>query len=1238
MSNENHAELKRQFQNPSDSFGPVDTWWWEAAPVTREKITEQLEQLKAQGVHGTWYYPRWAGNQPLRCDPEYWFDDWWELTKFALEEHERLGLIQWAGDWTANGRFQRLLKQEIPQRPELQGTRLAVYEERTTIFGPPRRRLLEHELINGSVPAGPIVIDVPVGDQILHAAAYRPTEHGIVLESKRPLDDQITANHFEWTPPPNEEWVIVIVTAQAHDLNYLHPALADRWMDLLLGEYTKRVPEHVGKALIAYGPDEMFVLNGNILYSPQLRDQFLTQKGYDPLDYLPGLFFDIGNDTDRIRCDYHGVAAEMLDVNFYQPFADRVHDQGMEYVTIATWGRQDPLDQTFNYGSFFRMMKHFDVPGNEDPFSNEVHSRRILDSKFSSSVAHLYGRQRVAVCGYWDSGWGHTHQDNLAFTYANYTWGINHYNRHGGLHALMGGWYEWVPPAIHFHQPHWPYWHHFTDWVRRLSCIMSQGTHVADVALLYPLTTMHAGWRGEFDFSDEARAASESCMRLAEDIFQAGIDFDFIDDESICRADCTDAQLTVADIGFRCVVLPPLTTICRDTLAKLHAFHQAGGVIVAMGRLPDASPQGGRHDPETKSMIADIFGPEAGANGLAASVHGHPSGGIGVFEPGGRPQVIEHLENHIDLDVLTSDPDWFHTHQRTDDLDIYLLFNPRDEKRRAQFDLRATGNPERWDPFTGEITPLNFQQRDGRTIIEREMDIYEGLVVVIDRNADQTQRSEIGTSVVDTITIDGQWDATIQPVLNNKWGDFRYPASDTLIGPEARTFQHREEQSGDGEQASWHEPQFNDADWPTVTYSYGPYWWTLGPFNVGHEPAGLIDQINAGQFDAGQSLTVAQQPCRWSQYAFSQQFGAVAMPDEWGGLVGVQDEFLICLDVPGGRDAPRHAQEVPESSDVVRYFLTHADAPAKCDKQLHIGGRDPFTVSAWLNGEQIFNDIAGNTAEPHDVALNAGANQILLRIVQPEGNTVPAYAALADPGQRPKSDPQVPLLRWFRDTDDLLYDLDPGSDRVGWYRAAAPAGLSAMSFDVYARRVQIWIDGDSVCDQSVDCDPRSDRPGRITVSLPTPKTSQSQLAIRIESAPGRYGGAAFASPVALTCDAGRTTLGDWTDQGLATFSGAVVYENTIALSANQLTAQVKLDLGHVGMIADLTVNGSPVGVRIARPYRFDITKHAKPGDNHIAVKVVNTLANHMSSYPTKHILTGQMISGLQGPITIQLRK
>ena len=49
MSNENHAELKRQFQNPSDSFGPVDTWWWEAAPVTREKITEQLEQLKAQG-------------------------------------------------------------------------------------------------------------------------------------------------------------------------------------------------------------------------------------------------------------------------------------------------------------------------------------------------------------------------------------------------------------------------------------------------------------------------------------------------------------------------------------------------------------------------------------------------------------------------------------------------------------------------------------------------------------------------------------------------------------------------------------------------------------------------------------------------------------------------------------------------------------------------------------------------------------------------------------------------------------------------------------------------------------------------------------------------------------------------------------------------------------------------------------------------------------------------------------
>ena len=40
------------------------------------------------------------------------------------------------------------------------------------------------------------------------------------------------------------------------------------------------------------------------------------------------------------------------------------------------------------------------------------------------------------------------------------------------------------------------------------------------------------------------------------------------------------------------------------------------------------------------------------------------------------------------------------------------------------------------------------------------------------------------------------------------------------------------------------------------------------------------------------------------------------------------------------------------------------------------------------------------------------------------------------------------------------------------------------------------------------------------------------------------------------------------------------------------------------------------------------------GENRIEVKVVNTLANHMITCPTKYLREGQTVSGLLGPVRL----
>jgi hypothetical protein len=56
---------------------------------------------------------------------------------------------------------------------------------------------------------------------------------------------------------------------------------------------------------------------------------------------------------------------------------------------------------------------------------------------------------------------------------------------------------------------------------------------------------------------------------------------------------------------------------------------------------------------------------------------------------------------------------------------------------------------------------------------------------------------------------------------------------------------------------------------------------------------------------------------------------------------------------------------------------------------------------------------------------------------------------------------------------------------------------------------------------------------------------------------------------------------------------------------------------------------------MSRPFRFDISTLVEEGRNRVEIKVANTLANHMSTYPTPWVLDGQTVSGLLGPVQIR---
>jgi hypothetical protein len=131
-----------------------------------------------------------------------------------------------------------------------------------------------------------------------------------------------------------------------------------------------------------------------------------------------------------------------------------------------------------------------------------------------------------------------------------------------------------------------------------------------------------------------------------------------------------------------------------------------------------------------------------------------------------------------------------------------------------------------------------------------------------------------------------------------------------------------------------------------------------------------------------------------------------------------------------------------------------------------------------------------------------------------------------------------------------------------------------------------------------------------------------------------------------------TTLGSLSgqsDPGVKYYSGIATYTKDFTLPAGaRVGAPLLLDLGQVGDLAEVRVNGRVVGTAWHPPYRLDIGAAVKAGQNQLEIRVANLWVNRlvgdaqpgaskitytsMSTYTAKAPLR---LSGLVGPVTLE---
>jgi len=538
--------------------------------------------------------------------------------------------------------------------------------------------------------------------------------------------------------------------------------------------------------------------------------------------------------------------------------------------------------------------------------------------------------------------------------------------------------------------------------------------------------------------------------------------------------------------------------------------------------------------------------------------------------------------------------------------------------------FRATGQVELWDPWTGTTRPLRVRSQ-ASDITRLRMPLTDKelqLIVFSPGNAAMEPADAPAPSAASVVPLDGSWEFELKPTMDNRFGDFRWPPTPTMIGAEARQFRYADETTPN---PGWQNSSFDDSKWPKVTASFGPKFWKLGPLPDPADTPALEAQLaNLKQVDPNVPVEVGGKKYLWQPYSFSWRWGIENDPGHQGyhGLKeDVHDEFIGL----GKRQTNGTGTGYEKEEAGSRYYLwTSVNAGSNLQARAIVGGLNP--AAAWLNQKPL-------SRLPAPVGLNEGVNPVLLRYDNSgRGFFVIDTSASAE---------QIPMqagtmaMSWFNKPGLLPFDTRPQTARpAGWYRFTSPPGLRAMT--IIARgRVQAWADGREMSLTAGKS--RDDGAYEFIAAVSKPAAAAVVVALRIEQDRGTYAGAALPEPMVLDCAVGQTPLGDWTQQGvLECYSGGAWYRRTFSLTPDRTRGRVTLDLANLSSSAEVRINGQTAGIRIAPPWKFDITPLVKPGDNRVEVLVLSALGGHYTTIPTRY--RGSRVSGLLGPVQVQTRR
>ncbi len=674
-----YDKLYQEFLSPLDEYTPVPFWFWNDN-LGKEEIIRQINDFKDKGVMGFVIHPRIGIPKEIK----YLSNTYMKYVEVAVKEAARLGMVVFLYDEAMypSGSAHGMVVRDNPE-----------YASRGL-------KMIEYKC------DGKMEFDIQLedGENLVSVQAVETlSDNQINPENTIKLCSE--NGRVDFDPPNGKLWsvLVFIETFTGGVIRGIHfgeddweseaPPAADllnfeamkKFIKLTHECYYSKLGKYFGNTIKAIFTDEPNLMGkraekGLLPWTGGFIEWY-KNHGNDELD-LPFLWFEADNITEAKRKSYYNAIYKRLEMSYYQPISEwcKEHD-------IAFTGHPHGSDH-------IGLLKYFDIPGQDVVLrwvapedGKALEGEHSTLGKCSSDSARHRGKQRNAnecfgCCYRGKIGYNLPAEDMKWYMDWLFVRGVNLLLPHAFYYSTSGERRIGErPPDVGPNNIWWPYYNIISDYIKRMSWLMTDSVNITEVAVL--CQAYHLPWE------------------ITKPLYQNQIEFNYLESEMLCSPDCLlqGGKVRIQSQEYGVIVVERADWLTDEIRSRLKEFMDMGGTVV-------------------------LYNPEGLNRGLGKA---HIIGDLKEA----APIITRFIQNGIMLSP--SNADLRISHVVKEGIHFYLMVNEGDGKIEGNVKLGLNGAVGKWNAWEGIVQKCEVQSVSDKAVeVYIELDRRESLIISID--------------------------------------------------------------------------------------------------------------------------------------------------------------------------------------------------------------------------------------------------------------------------------------------------------------------------------------------------------------------------------------------------------------------------------------------------------------------------------------------------------------------------